>query len=120
MGDGMVTVQEGYHMVTIPELSADYHRTDARRKSLEQRIRQMSRADISGRDLLLVEMDSVITTLYEIAARLAGIRTHDMNDLRAKATILLTMQDWETQDVLAFSFGVADDIVNLADRAAPP
>ena len=58
-------------MVTVPELSADYHRIDTMRKKMNQRILQLSRDDISGRDSLLVEMDAVIANLHEVAGRLA-------------------------------------------------
>jgi hypothetical protein len=65
------------------------------RRDLDRRIRRLSRDDVTGRDLLLVEMDAVIATLYEVAGQLAAIRAHDMNDLRTKATILLTSKSGE-------------------------
>ena len=100
-------------MVTLPELSADYQRTDAMRRDLDRRIRRLSRDDVTGRDLLLVEMDAVIANLHEVAGQLAAIPAHDMNDLRAKATVLIMMQDWETEPMKAQSLGLADDLMNL-------
>jgi hypothetical protein len=99
-------------MVTIPELAADYHRADTMRKDLDQRIRSLSHDDIIGRDLLLVEMNAVITNLDEVAGRLAAIPAHDMNDLRVKAAVLMAAQDREG-DLTALSLGLANDIVNL-------
>lgn len=90
-------------MVTVPELSADYHRTVTMRKDLDQRILRLSRDDISGRDSLLVEMDAVVANLHEVADRLAAIRAHDMSELRAKATVLATMLAREAEEVVVFS-----------------
>jgi hypothetical protein len=101
-------------MVTVPEISADYHRSDTKRKNLDQRIRRLSPNDIVGRDSLLVEMDAVIANLHEVAGRLAAIPAHNMNDLRAKATVLITMRDREAEDMTALSLGIADDIMNLS------
>ena len=100
-------------MVTVPELSADYHRIDTMRKKMNQRILQLSRDDISGRDSLLVEMDAVIANLHEVAGRLAAIPAQDMNDLRAKAIVVIMMRDGETDDMVALSLSLADDIMNF-------
>jgi hypothetical protein len=100
-------------MVTVPELSADYHRIDTMRKKMNQRILQLSRDDISGRDSLLVEMDAVIANLHEVAGRLAAIPAQDMDDLRAKAIVVIMMRDGETDDMVALSLSLADDIMNF-------
>ena len=100
-------------MVTLLELSADYQRNDTMRRDLDRRIRQLSRDKVTGRDLLLVEMDAVIANLHEVAGRLAAIPAHDMNDLRAEATVLIMMQDCETEHIKSHSLGLADDIMNL-------
>jgi hypothetical protein len=99
-------------MVTIPELAADYHRTDIMRKDLDQRIRTLPHDDIIGRDLLLVAMDAVLANLDEAAGRLAAIPARDMNDLRVKAAVLIAAQDREA-DVTALSLGLANDVINL-------
>ena len=100
-------------MVTVPELSADYQRIDTMRKKMDQRILQLSRDDISGRDSLLVEMDAVIANLHEVAGRLAAIPAQDMDDLRAKAIVVIMMRDGETDDMVALSLSLADDIMNF-------
>jgi hypothetical protein len=100
-------------MMTISELSADYDRIDTMLKELDQRILRLSRDDISGRDSLLEEMDAVIANLHEVAGRLAASPAQDMNDLRAKATVLIMMQDWETEHMKALSLSLGDDIMNL-------
>jgi hypothetical protein len=101
-------------MVTIPELAAEYHRADTMRKDLDQRILRLPHGDIIGRDLLLVEMDAVMANLDEVAGRLAAIPAHDFNDLRAKATVLLTMQDREAEDAMVLSLSLAGDILKSA------
>ena len=100
------------HMIT--QLTDAYRTIDARRIDLDQRMSALPPDDIEGRDLLMMEMGSVLASRQDTLRRLALAQPQTLAELRAKASILLALGDQD--DVSELARSLARDILGMPDN----
>jgi chlorite dismutase len=94
-------------MPSVVELSSVYHTFNDERINLDRRISALPDDDISGRDVLLVEMESVMSHLLDTERQLAATRATDLAGLRAKAEVVIMAH---RDDTSALALSLAKDV----------
>jgi hypothetical protein len=97
-------------MPSLLELSSAYHTFNDERIDLDRRISALPEDDIAGRDVLLVEMDSVVLHLIDTERQLAATRAADSAGLRAKAEVIIMAH---RDDTSALALSLAEDVVTI-------
>ena len=80
-------------MPSVSELSSAYHAFNDERIDLDRRISVLPDDDIAGRDMLLIEMESVVSHLIDTERQLAATPATSLGGLRAKAEVI----SWHTE-----------------------
>jgi hypothetical protein len=97
-------------MPRVSELSSAYHTFNDERIDLDRRISELPDNDISARDMLLVEMDSVVSLLIDTERKLAATRATDLAGLRAKAEVIIMAH---REDTSALALSLAEDVMTI-------
>jgi hypothetical protein len=96
------------------QLTDAYRAIDARRIDLDQRMIALPPDDIDGRDVLMVELESVLASRQDTLHQLALAQPQTLAELRAKASILLAL--CEQDDLSELARTLAQDILRLPDN----
>lgn len=102
--------------MTVSELASDYLVLNAKRQDLDRRINALPNDDITGKDVLMDEMATVLNDLGNVALQLTAAEATNVEEMRAKATVVIDLRDFETMAESAAALGVslAKDMVKLA------
>jgi hypothetical protein len=103
-------LNEEVSMPRVSELSSAYHTSNDERIDLDRRISELPNDDIAGRDMLLVEMHSVVSHLIDTERQLAATRATDLAELRAKAEVIITAN---RDNISALALSLAEDVVTI-------
>jgi hypothetical protein len=98
-------------MPSVLELSSAYHTFNDVRIDLDGRISAQPDNDIAGRDVLLIEMESVMLNLIDTERQLAATRATDLAGLRAKAEVVIMAH---RDDTSALALSLAEDVVTIS------
>jgi hypothetical protein len=97
-------------MPSVSELSSAYHAFNDVRIDLDRRISMLPDHDIAGRDVLLIEMESVVSHLIDTERQLAATRATSPGGLRAKAEVVIVAY---RDDTSALALSLAEDVVTI-------
>lgn len=97
-------------MPLLATLLKSYHEFDDKRRELDMYCSTLPYDDINGRDLALVELDTVMSSLIDTERQMSLIPATDPSGLRAKAEVL-SMAHRDDESRLALS--LAQDVVMI-------
>jgi hypothetical protein len=101
--------------MTVSELANDYFVLNARRQDLDWRSNALPNDDITGKDVLMDEMATVLNDLGNVALQLTATEATNVEEMRAKATVVIDLRDFETMagSSTALGMSLAKDVVKL-------
>jgi hypothetical protein len=98
-------------MSSLTELASVYHTYDTARITLDRQITASN--DIAGKDMLMDEIASVLEKLDSTEHDLAAMLATDIQDLRAKAEVVVAIAA-HRDEPSALALSLAEDVLTIA------
>jgi hypothetical protein len=99
---------------TVADLAAAYRVLQARRADLDRRITSLPPDDVEGRDMLMADLEPVLTEQHDTLRQLSRARAHDVAALRSKAAVIIGVEPADDPDVLmALARSLAYDVAEV-------
>jgi hypothetical protein len=98
-------------MPTVAELADTYHALQAKQTELDQRIINLPDDD-DDRDILMSELEPVLSEMHDAVHQLSRVRAHDVAALRSKAAVIIGISR-DDPDALALAISLAYDVADV-------